>query len=683
MRDNQGKNIAHRRRNLFLGSNKTGRDLFSGEKFSQILGGLLVFFGLTQTLTILLGLGRVSMTARLGAVILIVSVLAGGLYGWWLNSARPGQDRRWRDRRAGGRVIFIILLLAGAWYLLLWILAYLVPDSSWDGLWYHNPTIHFWALRGRVHWIATDFCAYWTPIIDNYWNGYPKAVELFGFILVRTTGLDRLLNAVNLPWLPLGVFSIVSLSRTAGADIRWSVLAGALFLLVPVNISQAPTTYIDAATAAAFISCFAMTVLTISRIAPGVFPWKFLPALGCSLGLSLGVKGTGVAVVALSLALIALRMVGVSWRGSGSRSGGRAGLLFLLGAAATALVVGGYWYLRNFIQTGSPLHPVGLAIAGYRIFPGVLDPASLVVPPYAPGTEDWSQLSRVFFAWGQGLSIDNWKEAVISYTSRQGGVGYLWVLGCVPAIICLLAGAVVRQIKRSRPSADRGVSDRSLIWLSVMVLAAFLIVPRNHIARFSIWIYGLGLPAFAVAASRVAGIRSGFRRTVGKIWIAATLAVAVSEGIYAFGFQRGLDLPEYRRRGAESGLSIGRMVRGLGERYPVGYIWPRFSGSVMEKIITGRDPVALSEVTDETGKNRILGHLTQDQAFGKRPIYFLDREKVGNDPDRLRDFIESRRLRYVIWDTDVPIPRPLARRVDDWHRIDGLFYLLEFYPEGK
>jgi len=585
-----------------------------------------------------------------------------------------GQDRRRRDRRGGGRIITIILILAGAWYLLLWILAYLVPDSSWDGLWYHNPTIHFWALRGRVHWIATDFCAYWTPIVDNFWNGYPKAVELFGFILVRTTGLDRLLNAVNLPWLPLGVFSIVSLSRTAGADIRWSVLAGALFLLVPVNISQAPTTYIDAATAAAFISCFAMTVLTISRIAPGVFPWKFLPALGCSLGLSLAVKGTGVAVVALSLALIALRMVGVSWRGSGSRSGGRAGLLFLLGAAATALVVGGYWYLRNFIQTGSPLHPVGLAIAGYRIFPGVLDPASLVVPPYAPGTEDWSQLSRVFFAWGQGLSIDNWKEAVISYTSRQGGVGYLWVLGCVPAIICLLAGAVVRSVGWISPSID----DAGLRADSVSAgwSAGWGRGIRSDIS-------GPGFPAALWKRLSPVGIRSGFRRTVGKIWIAATLAVAVSEGIYAFGFQRGLDLPEYRRRGAESGLSIGRMVRGLGERYPVGYIWPRFSGSVMEKIITGRDPVALSEVTDETGKNRILGHLTQDQAFGKRPIYFLDREKVGNDPDRLRDFIESRRLRYVIWDTDVPIPRPLARRVDDWHRIDGLFYLLEFYPEGK
>ncbi len=663
-----------------------------GEEMLRWLGGGLVFFGLCQALPLLGGLFRLPLTSGLGIAVLITSGLAGVLYARGLSS--PCSKRDCRYRRSGDPVIRVILVLGGLWYLLLWFLAYLLPDSSWDGLWYHNPTIHFWALSGRVHWITADYSSYWTAIIDSFWNGYPKAVELFGFVLIRAGGLPRLLNSINLPWLPLGVAGIFCLARMAGADIRWSAVAGFLFLLIPVNITQTPTTYVDTAAASVFIAGLAMTVATVGRVTSGNPPWKLLPALGCGLGLALGVKGTGVAVLAVNMSVIAVGMIVTRRKRFGNVVGARDGkaadrkgrnrlrdsLAFLLSVMAIALAVGGYWYLRNFLHTGSPLHPVGFAVAGYRIFPGVLDPGSLVVPAYAPGTGEWSQLSRVLFTWGQGWSYGHWKEAVVSYTSRQGGLGYLWLLGCLPAIVWSLAAAVGKYRRSAYFSSGRSTAQ-ALICLALTVMALFVIIPRNHIARFSIWIYGLGLPAFAVTAARISSVRNSPPRLVGKIWVAAVVVIAILEAGYVFANQRGLRLPEYRRAGPDSGLSLKRIISGWGDDYPTGYVWPRLEGSRLEDLIAGQEPAALGGFTDAVGKNRIVGHLTQDRAFGKRPIYFLDRETVADDPDRLRDFLSSRDIRYLIWDTDIPIPRLLARRVDDWHRVNGLFYLLEFFPE--
>ncbi|MDP8276792.1 MAG: hypothetical protein RAO92_10390, partial [Candidatus Euphemobacter frigidus] len=142
-------------------------------------------------------------------------------------------------------------------YLLLWMTAYALPDTGFDGLWYHNPTMHFWASKGYVHWIDGGD-GDWSNLINRRFNGWPKGVELMGFIMVRATGLSRLLNAFNLPFLLVGMYSILCLSRLFGAAWSLSLLAGALFVFVPVNIVLSLTTLIDPAVASCYIALFAM-----------------------------------------------------------------------------------------------------------------------------------------------------------------------------------------------------------------------------------------------------------------------------------------------------------------------------------------------------------------------------------------------------------------------------------------
>ncbi len=106
-------------------------------------------------------------------------------------------------------------------------------------------------------------------------------------------------------------------------------------------------------------------------------------------------------------------------------------------------------------------------------------------------------------------------------------------------------------------------------------------------------------------------------------------------------------------------------------------------GSIFELILSGKDPVAVSEKKRDQ-HHLIFGHLTQGQAFGKRPIYFLDQEKMDLDPDYLRRFIRKNKVRYLIWDSSLPLRRELLT-LSIWqgYRLaDGFWNVFVFNPDG-
>ena len=201
-------------------------------------------------------------------------------------------------------ILFLPALLV---YVSLWLLTYALPDLSYDGLWFHIPTLHFWSLAGRIHWIAADLPSVWDSLINNNLNGFPKGVELTTFVLVRATGLARLASSANLPFLPVGVLSLIVISRLLGANRTFSALAGVLFVFIPVNIAQSTTSYVDTATASVYLACFALLSVTLVRIRRGELGWRCLPALGAAAGLATAAKTPGIIfppLIALLLAAV-------------------------------------------------------------------------------------------------------------------------------------------------------------------------------------------------------------------------------------------------------------------------------------------------------------------------------------------------------------------------------------------
>jgi len=261
-------------------------------------------------------------------------------------------------------VLWLVVAVAAGVYVALWAVAYVYPDWSWDGNAYHLPVVHFWARAGYVHWID--------PALTNadLMNGYPKGAEVIQFLLVRALGDGRLDNVANLVFLPLGVLGLLSAGRSLGTSRSAAAAAAAVYVFLPVTIAQSPTTYVDSAYASCAIALLACLIRAWALLqADAGVPWAVLPALGLSAGLAAGVKPVGPLLAALSFA--ALGMMVLLWaRSRRTRSRLAAGVGLLVGAAAIALAVGGYWYLRNFYHAGSPLYPGGLYLAGRQIFPG-------------------------------------------------------------------------------------------------------------------------------------------------------------------------------------------------------------------------------------------------------------------------------------------------------------------------
>ena len=130
---------------------------------------------------------------------------------------------------------------------------------SCDGNTYHIPGIHLWALKGNVCWVDPNFQQ------AKYMNGYPKGVELVAFVLVRAMG-THVVTMANLVFLPLGVLGVACLAQWLRASRPMVLVVAAAYVLVPVNISQAATTYTDSAFASCAVGFIAAIVQAVRRL---------------------------------------------------------------------------------------------------------------------------------------------------------------------------------------------------------------------------------------------------------------------------------------------------------------------------------------------------------------------------------------------------------------------------------
>lgn len=602
----------------------------------RLLSSYVVFLYALQVSALGLSLSQIRISAWMARGIVGVSVAAALLF-FYSGSKKsrpfpPGDDSRRR------RFPFLIVLGAAAVYLVLWAAAAVMPDVSWDGNAYHIPSLAMWDARGYVHWIDTG---YLEPII----NGYPKGAELTAYVIVKAFG-NSLINAVNLIFLPVGALGVARLSSLLGATAAGSAAAGAAYLLIPVNIHQSVTTYVD--------SAFASCVIGMMAIAAGVFLASSLRArrlavFGAAVGLVLSVKGTGPVFGGLAIAAAAWIRARAGFAGGrealkppDSKSfkkapGGTASMLLIVGAVAMA--GGGYWYVRNLAMTGTPLYPVGVTVLGHRIFPGVTVSDALSgqhnIPPHMRA---WPPAARVLYCWAQGLGA--WPESMQGYDTRGGGLGFLWILGCVPAVLLSIA----------RRRISEPPKKQVLYFLLAVVGIAFIVTPLNWWARFTLWIYGLGLPCFAHAMTRLVLNRNGraFARRAGFAWLALCLALLLFEGLSS-----AARVVSLASRGRPPG-SLGNLFKPSRWNWPSCYLFPEMQNTVMERILSQRADVAMGP----HGKMEfwlyagLVGQLSQP--IGARRLIFLD----GSDEAEYR----LSGVRYIIWDETLPLPpslRPL------------------------
>ncbi len=237
--------------------------------------------------------------------------------------------------------------------------------------------------------------------------------------------------------------------------------AGSLFVLIPIVLTQSNTDYNDLTIAACFIVAlhFAVRFASERRLV-------YAGLAGVSAGLAFGAKTTGIGLaVAVAVGIVAAT--------------GRRAPAALAVFVAAVLLTGGWWYAKNWADTGNPVSPFRVHVLGATIFNGSARVHDYLTP--APG--GGNVLTQIARAWYADLHF--WTRSEYSYEERSGGLGPLWSLPGWPALPPL--GLVA--LRRRRLLAATALLPAALV---------FAALPYRWWSRFTIYLAALGVVAIVL-----------------------------------------------------------------------------------------------------------------------------------------------------------------------------------------
>jgi hypothetical protein len=569
----------------------------------RLFAGVTVLFALLQVFSLWSGALGVTLGRAAATLITVISLLAAILFGLRYRDDAAGAGPLASDRPTS-LPLRLTTAAALAWtasiWIRLWVLAARRAPYDWDGLYYHLPAVHEWARAGRIAWLDTP------PEVP--FVNYPMGVEATTFLLHRMHGADALLNAGNLWYWPLAVLAVVVIAGRLGAAPAWAWLAGALVSSAPVLAAQSLTCYTDPAFAATVLASLAAAMLVLFPTSPtGAGPWVLW---GAALGLMAGAKGSGVPFALVNAVMVAAV---IAWRERGAALRRWPQVLMAVGAA---VATGGYWYLRNALMTGNPVHPIQVAIGHKVIFPGYdhVQFSEANLPAWLAAYPAWLRLP---VSWLQ-------TDAPIHGYAPTGGLGYLWLVACIPAAALLLLLAVRRR-------RDRFATE--FLFLAALVAVLLGAQTSSWWARFTVWLIGLGLPALVVVLQRAQG--------EARTRAARLLVVVVTMGCVALaGWETNRTLGLERLEGLLPATESGRTVY----RTSLQYIFPDLDRT------PGLDRFLAAENIGRTRWGR-LGTLmggVLSQPLGQRAIHVLPSRPGPSDLAALR----AAGATWLVWDLE-------------------------------
>lgn len=225
--------------------------------------------------------------------------------------------------------------------------AYWLPPRSVDDLAHHLTPVFEAAARGRFVLLPLDV---------HPWFAYPLAADLLSLWPALLSGSIRWSDGAQLVTGPIAALAAYAIARQSGASARAAAAAALLLGSFPVVARHASSAYTDISVAAFFGLAAAGAVGAALGGGAGA---RLLFGIGA--GLLAGSKYHLLFAVVL-LAPLALRGV----RRAGS----------LVTAVLPALLLSGFWYVRNLVTLGNPVFPYSLAVGPWTLSPGALPPAS-------------------------------------------------------------------------------------------------------------------------------------------------------------------------------------------------------------------------------------------------------------------------------------------------------------------
>lgn len=535
----------------------------------------------------------------------------------------------WVGVRQGALRHPTVLLLGAAVVAAHGVRAYLsvrLPNTDWDGLFYHLVAMDEWIADGRI---GHNSLVMWADV-------YPESVELFvGWTSVHLQ--NTVYAAVSqLPIFLIGAASAAGLARRVGARRSHAMLAGLIFLATPAVLVQFGTNFVDAAAASLGLAALYL-VLGLKRAVdmnPGsraAWAWRLATA-GTVAGLACAAKSSNLVLAPLLVAYV----VAVQWHATESSAStaerlrlwvrrgwsGPPGVLLYI---AAALAIGGYWYLRTWIKYGNPLYP--FTVAG---LPGLGSVQDVIIAYSTPEQlAGKGVLHQIAVSWWNDFDPSH----TVVYDQRLGGLGMQWMLILVP--LAVLAAVVWWRSGRRGPIG----------FLVLVIVGVVVTSPAPWWARYVLLNAGLAaaLSGFALTwlSQRLrSGTWPGIRR-VGMVHAVTSVALLGVVGLSMVFATRSVP---YLAQGKADFLSI-RSALDLADRDDrMSLVFPWFLYGGMEKVPRGAQIAVISD-----GIHRFTHPL-----FGNH----LEHDVVAIGPvksvDQLSATMSRRNLGYVFLDATDP-----------------------------
>lgn len=253
-----------------------------------------------------------------------------------------------------------------------WLLRHLVAGTylSFDDRTYHAANVAQWVADGKITLTAFSYQAY-----------FPLNAELFSLWFFLPFKSDALVSVTGLVYAFLFFTASWALLRVMRVPPAFRLVPVLLFLALS-NLFRQGTTFskVD----------LAVAVVLQASLALSFAPGRRAVALvsGAAAGFAAGMKVTATPLVLIIL----LGYLARTWRASGPAMAARRAAAFVL----SAILAGGYWYVRNWAVTGNPVFP-----AAFGPFAG----------PFLKSEQQASTLAHVL---GAGLPWDQIRRLFVS-----------------------------------------------------------------------------------------------------------------------------------------------------------------------------------------------------------------------------------------------------------------------------
>jgi hypothetical protein len=363
-------------------------------------------------------------------------------------------------RHPWSAALALLAVLALAWQVLV---ALVLPPYAYDALTYHLTTAASWVQSGHLRPTDLSLCC----------ARYPLTAELSFAWPLALAHDDTAVSLVQVPFVLLLAAATAGLARSAGSRRHAAAAAAALVATTPIVLVQAPTGFVDVILAAWTVAGLHWVVRACATGAT-----RPLVLASVAAGLLLGSKGTGV-IWGLALVTAAVAVVIVqAWRRTRPAS-----LRRLAVAVVPALLLGSYWYARNWIDTGNPFEPFRIEVAGHVVFDGPLTFGGVATQPSLGAGSPWPV--AVVRSWATDARF--WHQGSYDYQQRAGGLGPAWTWIGLPLLVPF---TVVLARRRNATLAAVAVTA-----------AVFVVQPYRWWARFTIPLAALGAVAIVVTAT--------------------------------------------------------------------------------------------------------------------------------------------------------------------------------------